>query len=87
MEKPKMVMRMAAPAPGQSMEDFKKEIAATHGVDDATVIDGSNMNPEDLKAMLASMGVDADEIDNMLAGREQKKKPGLFQRIQDALLD
>jgi len=86
-KKPKIMFHAASPKPGQSLEDFKKEMAEKHGIDDTKVVDGSDMSQEDIKAMLANMGMDPEEIDNMLAGGEQKKKTGIFQKIQDALFD
>ena len=87
-KKPKMIFQTVQP--GQSMEDVKREMAAKHGIDaeaGATMIDGSNMDPEQIKAMLAGLGMGSEDIDNVLSGKEPKKKPGLFQKIQDKLFD
>jgi len=82
-----MKMIMAQPKPGQSREDFIREMKEKHGADgNGTVMDGTNMNPEQLKAMLAAAGMGAADIDAVLAGKESGTKKGIFSRITDALL-
>jgi len=76
MSKPKVFMRQ--PAPGQSIEDFKREMEALYGNgEEATTIDASNMDAAELEKLLAGFGVDKDALD---------KKPGILQRIQNAIL-
>lgn len=72
-KKPKMKMMMRRPKPGQSMEDFKKEMEAEFG-GDMTIMDGNN--PENLakmREMLKSMGQDTSELDAVIAAMGDDK--------------
>ena len=80
--KPKMVFQMMKP--GQSQEDFMQEMREKHG--DVQMMDGSDMNPKELKEMLAKMGIDADDLEGMMENGEKKKKPGIFEKMKDAFM-
>lgn len=85
MSKPKMIFQ--AVAPGQSVEELKKELTEKHGTAEMKVIDGSSMNPEELRATLEKMGMSTEDINNVLSeAKSNQKKPGMFQKIQNALL-
>ena len=83
---PKIIME--TPKPGQSMEDFKREMEMKHsGMKDAKVVDAKNMDPAQLEAMLAGMGISKEQFAEMTGSATGEKKPGIFKRIQNALLE
>jgi hypothetical protein len=89
MKKPRIIFQVM-PA-GQTKEDFIGEMKAKHGGGDCghggmTVMDASDMDPGQLENMLAGMGISKEEFDTMTKNGDAKKKPGFFQRIQDAIL-
>jgi hypothetical protein len=95
MKKPKIMF--VTPKPGQSQEDMIREAKAKHGIEDDSpqTFDASSMDPEELKKMLAGLGVSEEQFSHMMgdgavpgsaAHGNKKKKTGLFQRIQDAIL-
>ena len=82
----KIIMEQAKP--GQSKEDLIREMKEKHGLGgEATFIDGANMEPDQLKAMLAGTGMSDGDIEAVLSGKEPGKKKGFFSRITDALLE
>jgi hypothetical protein len=86
-KKPKFKIIMQSPAPGQSQEDFIREIKEKYGDGESTEINAGNMDPEALKSMLAGLGMSAEDIDTVTSGKEPAKKPGFFARITNALLE
>ena len=79
---PKFKVQML-PANGKSIDEIKQE----YGLDgETTVIDGSGMDVEQIKAMMAQMGVNPKGLDKAMAGGG-KKKPGIFQKLQNKLME
>lgn len=85
MKKPKMIFQMQKP--GQSQEDFVREMKEKMGEgNEPQVLDASAMDPAQLQEMLAGLGISKEKFAEMTGEGGKKKKPGLFQRIQDAML-
>jgi len=78
--KPRIIFHMGGP--GQSMEDHKKEMAEKYGSD--FVKDESDMGIDDVKAMMAEMGMSMKDVEGLALEDGQKAKPGLLQRVKDA---
>jgi len=62
--------------PGQTLEDFKREMEETYG-SELNMTDRVIEDPEEIKEMMASMGLTNDE---------QKNKIGFFKKIENAIL-
>lgn len=74
----------------KSKPKFRIEVARPNqkspdGKDDKPVIDLSG-NPEKLQEFLAQMGMTMEDFEDAKANGVQKKKKGLFQKLQDILL-
>jgi len=80
---PKLIFETSKP--GQSKEDFDKEITAKHG--NITITDASNLSEDEVKSMMEKMGMSMEDIEGMVTGTEQKKKPGLLQKMRDKFWD
>jgi cobalamin biosynthesis protein CbiG len=86
-KKPKFKIFMETPKPGQSQEDLIRELKKKHGEGNGMEINAENMSPEVLKATLAGLGMNPEDIEAVLSGKEPAKKPGIFTRITNALLE
>ena len=73
--------------PGQTKEEAEAEIKALYG--DRIDISGSPMNAssEDLAEMMRQSGMSDKEIEDVLCGGGSEAKPGMIQKIKNALFD
>ena len=68
---------MIARRPGMTIEDAKRELNEKMGRE-IDYVDKEDMDPDELKLLMEQHGIDQEQ--------EKAKKPGILQRIQDAIL-
>jgi len=81
-QKPRIVFGMSKP--GQSMEDFKLEMAAKHP---GIALEDTPGDPDKMNAILEQMGMSIEDLEELAEKNVKDKRLGLFQKIENALLN